>query len=186
MVEYNSGSQAKTVNEDERLIAAAKEDAEAFGRLYDKYYNDIFRYIHCRVSDHALAEDLTSNTFLNAFRHIGRYKWRRIPFNAWLHRIAMNEIRKYHRKQRRASAVSLQASSSTSRNPTSREEYIVLYQAILKLKPVHRTVITLRYFEDRTVPEICEITGEKEGTVKSRLHRGLEELRGILIRQGVL
>ena len=185
--EYNPLHQVKSVDEDEALISAAKDDVEAFGRLYDKYYESVFRYIHHRTFDHTLTEDLTSNTFFAAFRHIRRYKWKRIPFGAWLYQIATNEIRMHYRRQKRASAISLDVpSSSADESLTTVGEHIALHQAILKLKPIYQTVITLRFFEDRTISEISEITGKKEGTVKSQLHRGLEQLRGILIRQGIL
>jgi RNA polymerase sigma-70 factor (ECF subfamily) len=54
----------------------------------------------------------------------------------------------------------------------------------LRLK--YRTVIILRYFESKTIAEICEITGRKEGTIKSQLHRGLARLQDILVRWDVL
>ncbi len=180
-------SRKKAADEDEELISAAKDDVEAFGRLYDKYYEDIFRYVYGCTFDHALTEDLVSNTFFAALRHIRRYKWKRIPFSAWLHRIAMNEIRMHLRKQKRLSAVRLQLSSpSANENPGLAEEYAPLHQAITKLKPMYRDVIIMRFFEDKTVPEICEATGRREGTVRSRLHRGLKQLRDILIRRGTI
>lgn len=186
-MEYKSESQATDVDEDEMLISAAKESVEAFGRLYDKYYDDIFRYIYHRTFDYALTGDLASDTFLKAFRHIRRYKWKGIPFNAWLHQIATNEIRMHYRKETRISTIGLQIpNSSTDGNPASVEDYAFLHQAILKLKPMHQTVIALHFFEDMTIPEISEIVGRKAGTVKSRLHRGLRKLKEILEQQEVL
>ncbi len=180
-------SRKKAADEDEELISAAKDDVEAFGRLYDKYYEDIFRYVYGCTFDHALTEDLVSNTFFAALRHIRRYKWKRVPFSAWLHRIAMNEIRMHLRKQKRLSAVRPQPSSpSANENPVLAEEYAPLHQAITKLKPMYRDVIIMRFFEDKTVPEICEATGRREGTVRSRLHRGLKQLRDILIGRGTI
>jgi RNA polymerase sigma-70 factor (ECF subfamily) len=180
-------SRKKAVDADEELISAAKDDVEAFGRLYDRYYEDIFRYIYGCTFDHALTEDSVSNTFFAALRHIRRYKWKRIPFGAWLHKIAMNEIRMHLRKQKQVSAVRLQPSlPSAYENPVLAEEYAPLHQAITKLKPMYRDVIIMRFFEDKAIPEICRITGRKEGTVRSRLHRGLKQLRDILMRHGVV
>lgn len=184
-MEYNQKSQDNAVDEDEALILVAREDVEAFGRLYDKYYKSIFRYIYHRTLDHALTEDLTSNTFFAAFRHIGRYRWNRIPFNAWLYRIATNEIRMHLRKQRQLSSMDLDPASA-GENVMVEEDYAALHQAILKLKPIYQAVITLRFFEDKTISEISRITGKKEGTVKSQLHRGLEKLRHALERKGIL
>src|SRR5215469_11082010 len=91
--------------EDERaLVYAARNDTAAAGQLFDKYYPEIFRYIHHSTLDHAVTEDLTSNVFFSAFRHLGRFRWRRIPFRAWLYRIATNELRMHYRKQKRMSA----------------------------------------------------------------------------------
>ena len=67
------------VDEDEILVSAAQEDTEAAGRLYDKYYGEIVRYIYHCTFDHIVTEDLTSNVFLAALRHIGRYSGDRFP-----------------------------------------------------------------------------------------------------------
>ncbi|GAF67441.1 unnamed protein product [marine sediment metagenome] len=189
------------VDEDEMLVSAAREDTKAAGRLYDKYYGEIFRYIYHCTFDHSVTEDLTSNVFLAALRHIGRYKWRQIPFRAWLYRIATNEVRMHWRRQKRSKAISLQPDSSSqaeqnrefeSGNPSAgdsvatAEEYHLLYKALLELRMKYRTVIILRYYEGKAIAEICEITGRKEGTVKSQLHRGLARLQDILVRWGVL
>ena len=189
------------VDEDEMLVSAAQEDTEAVGRLYDKYYGEIVRYIYHCTFDHSVTEDLTSNVFLAALRHIGRYKWRQIPFRAWLYRIATNEVRMHWRRQKRGKTISLQPDSSSqeeqnreleSGNPSavdsvaSSEEYRLVHKALLELRVKYRTVIILRYFEDKAIAEICKITGRKEGTVKSQLHRGLAKLQDILVRWGVL
>ncbi len=200
-LEYQMGSQPEIVDEDEILVSAAREDTEAMGRLYDKYYSEIIGYIYHCTFDSTVTEDLTSNIFLAALRHIGRYKWRQIPFRAWLYRIATNEVRMHWRRQKRGKAISLQTDDSSlpeqnrefeSGNPSAgdriaaEEEYRLLHRALLELRMKYRTVIILRYYEGKAIAEICEITGRKEGTVKSQLHRGLAKLQDILVRWGVL
>ena len=180
------------VDEDQILVAAARQDTEAAGRLYDKYYSEVLGYIyHCTV-DRSVTEDLTSNVFLAAFRHLGRYRWRQIPFRAWLFRIATNEVRMHWRRQRRVKMVSLQpdgdihvATPSDTDGLEVEEEYRRVHKALLELRLKYRTVIILSYIEDNAIAEICEITGRKEGTVKSQLHRGLARLQDILVRWGV-
>jgi RNA polymerase sigma-70 factor (ECF subfamily) len=193
-------SRAGIVDEDEGLVSAAQKDPEATGRLYDKYYGEVLGYIYHCTFDHAAAEDLTSNVFLAAFRHLGRYKWRQIPLRAWLYRIATNEVRMHWRRQRRVAAISLQPNGSQPEQIAGRqgaappagdslaaaEEYRLLHRALLQLRMKYRTVIILRYFEDKAIADICQITGRKEGTVKSQLHRGLAQLQEILVRWGVL
>ena len=94
-------------DEDQALVTAAQQDTEAAGRLYDKYYREILGYIYHCTLDRTATEDLTSNVFLAAFGHLGRYKWRQIPFRAWLYRIATNEVRMHYRRHKRIRSVSL-------------------------------------------------------------------------------
>jgi RNA polymerase sigma-70 factor (ECF subfamily) len=194
VVKYQLGSRTEIKDEDKILVAAAKEDAEAAGRLYDKYYSEILGYVYHCTLDRATTEDLTSNVFLSAFRHLGRYQWRQIPFRAWLYRIATNEVRMHWRRQKHVAALNQheQNHELTSSDPSgsdciaAEEEYRLLHKALLELRIKYRTVIILRYFEDKAIAEICKITGRKEGTVKSQLHRGLARLQDILVRWGVL
>jgi len=175
------------------MVSAARHDTEAAGRLFDKYYSEILGYIYHCTLDSTVAEDLTSNVFLAVFRHLGRYKWRQIPFRAWLYRIATNEVRMHWRRQKRIKTISLQpdddeyaAEPSPGDSLEAAEEYRLLHKALLELRMKYRTVIILRYFESKAISEICEITGRKKGTVKSQLHRGLARLQDILVRWGVL
>ena len=75
-VECNLRARPKVLDEDEILVAAAREDTQAAGRLYDKYYSAILGYVYHSTLDQTVAEDLTSNVFLAAFRHLGRRRWR--------------------------------------------------------------------------------------------------------------
>jgi len=186
-------SNDKMWDEDQILVSAARQDAEAAGKLFNKYYSEILSYIYHCTFDGTVAEDLTSNVFPAVFRHLGRYKWRQIPFRAWLYRIATNEVRMHWRRQKRVKIVSLQSDDDEyAAEPLARngleaaEEYRLLHKALLELRMKYRTVIILRYFEDKAIAEICEITGRKEGTVKSQLHRGLARLQDILVRWGML
>ena len=186
-------SNSEIWDEDQMLVSAARQDTEAAGRLFDKYYSEILGYIYHCTFDRTVSEDLTSNVFLAVFRHLGRYKWRQVPFRAWLYRIATNEVRMHWRRQKRIKIVSLQPDAdihatgqSDADSLEATEEYRLLHKALLELRLKYRTVIILRYFENKAIAEICEITGRKEGTVKAQLHRGRARLQDILVRWGVL
>lgn len=193
MLECQLESNSEIWDEDQMLVCAARQDTEAAGRLFDKYYSEILGYIYHCTFHSTVAEDLTSNVFLAVFRHIGRFRWRQVPFRAWLYRIATNEVRMYWRRQKRIKTISLQpdddeyaAGPSAAGSIEAAEEYRLLHKALLELRVKYRTVIILRYFENKAITEICEITATKEGTVKSQLHRGLARLQDILVRWGVL
>ena len=186
-------SSGAILDEDQMLVAAARHDAQAVGRLYDKYYSEILGYIHHCTLDGTVAEDLTSSVFLAVFRHLGRYKWRQVPFRAWLYRIATNEVRMHWRRKKRIKTIGLQPNHdeytdgpSATGSLEAAEEYRLLHKALLELTLKYRTVIILRYFEGKAIAEICEIIGKKEGTVKAQLHRGLARLQDILVQWGML
>ncbi len=186
-------SDDEILDEDQMLVSAARQDTEAAGMLFDKYYSEILGYIYHCTYDGTIAEDLTSNVFLAVFRHLERYNWRQIPFRAWLFRVATNEVRMHWRRTKHVKIISLQpdndiqvAEQSVSDSMVAAEEYRLLHKALLELKVKYRTVIILRYFEDKAIAEICEITSRKEGTVKAQLHRGLAKLQDILVRWSVL
>lgn len=194
VIECGLESRTEMRDEDETLVSAAQTDPEAAGRLYDKYYREILGYIyHCTV-DRAATEDLTSDVFLAAFRHLRRFRWRQIPFRAWLYRIATNEVRTYYRRQKRARATSLRRGNRASGSPApatdestaDAEEHRLLHKALLELRLKYRTVIILRYFENKTIAEISNTTGRKEGTIRCQLHRGLAQLQDLLANWGVL
>ncbi len=193
-IECGLDSRTETLDGDETLVSAAHTDTEAAGRLYDKYYREILGYIYHCTLDRAATEDLTSDVFLAAFRHLERFRWRQIPFRAWLYRIATNEVRTYYRRRRRAKTTRLQpghsdladAARPADEGSAAQEDYRLLHRALLCLRLKYRTVIILRYFEGKTIAEISNITGRKEGTIRCQLHRGLAQLQDLLAGWGVL
>ena len=186
-------ARADRLEEDRALVAAAQKDPQAAGRLFDKYYDEVFSYIYRSTLDVGVAEDLTSNVFLSAFKHLGLFRWRRVPFGAWLYRIATNEIRMHFRRQKRqrVTACGPLTTELPSKTPTAAEtlttteDYRLLHRALLQLRLKYRTVLLLRYFDGKSVAEISAITSRTQGTVKSQIHRGLEQLQGVLEALGL-
>lgn len=80
-------SAAKT---DKALIEKAKTDLNAFGKLYDLYVDDVFRFVYFKVSNKEDAEDITARTFEKALKAIKNFKWKGYSFKTWLFVIAKN------------------------------------------------------------------------------------------------
>jgi len=180
--------------EEKLLLEKIKKDPKAFGVLFDQYYNKIFGYILRRTLNYDLAGDITAETFLKAFLKINSFKWREISISSWLFRIATNEINYYYRKQKyspRSLDLLIDAGDFDIKNPESLEEErlrneeelkahndFIEVQKKLALLPVkYQEVVALKYFEEKSIKEISEIIGKKEGTVKSLISRGLQKLR---------
>lgn len=177
------------------LVSRAQQDPEAFGQLYDLYYDRIFGYILHRTVDLDAAQDITSETFCKALKGLRTFQWRNLPFGAWLFRIASHEIATYYRKNGRVITVDIDVLESELPH-TSRpdEEYLeaeaVLQQhtdfltvqkALQQLPVAYQEVIALRFFENKQLNEIALIVDKKESTVKSLLYRGLAQLRASFV-----
>lgn len=180
--------------DEKQLVEAAKTDPQTFGLLFDRYYRPIFGYILKRTADLALAEDLTSTTFFKALEHLPRFTWRNVPFSAWLYRIATNEINGHFRKQKYqptsldtllieqgfelANQTDLEQEVIAAENELERHQLWQIVQTKLLTLPIkYQEVLALRYFEDKKITEISLILNKREGTVKSLLSRGLQQLR---------
>src|SRR5215475_5946712 len=171
------------------LIERAKKDPEAFGILFEAHYPATFAYVFRRVEDWSISKNFTSEVFFKAFKGLWRYRWQGIPFSSWLYRIATNEVGMYLRRKRRP-IVSLDQlmeeagfepidpqSVEAERLEAERKlqehtDFLTIQAKIRQLPPKYQDVLTLRYFERKTVKEVAQILGLNEGTVKSLLSRG--------------
>ena len=77
-------------DEESLMRRAQRRDPEAFTQLYEAYFDKIYRYIVIRIGNEMEAEDMTQQVFLKALQSISSFRWRGIPFSAWLFRIAHN------------------------------------------------------------------------------------------------
>lgn len=175
------------------LIAKAREDAEAFGELYQRYVDRIYNYIFHRTGNEEDAQDLTAHTFYKALTHIGRYRDRGAPFAAWLYRIAHNAVANWHRDNRRWTELPLDdltlhdhpenAPHHAAEN-WDREE--ALARAVRRLHPDRQLLLVLKFSEGLSNQQIGEIMGRSEGAIKSLYHRTLIALREDLRKQGYI
>jgi len=183
------------LEQEKELVERAKNYAQAFGELYEQYYSPIFGYVLRRTAIIETAQDVTSETFFKALKILNQFEWRDVPFSSWLYRIATHEIANYHRKNKQRFSPLNEVSDSRA-DPAliaenelieaeaeleRYEDFLALHASISKLKVKYQEVITLRFFENKSLKEICVILGKREGTIKSLLHRALEQL-GRLIK----
>ena len=178
------GAMAKLVErtEDDDLVLEARTQAHALGRLYELYYERIFRFCVHRLFNKEIAEDVTSTVFLEVARGIRTFKGRTVQdFRNWLYAIAANQANAYIRKTSRRKKLLKEAadliSAAKGTDKSSEPDWPRIYEAILKLKPQHQTIVTLRFFENLKYEQLAKILNVKEATVRVTLHRILNELR---------
>lgn len=181
------GAMAKIVKRTDidDFVLRARTDADALGQLYELYYERIFRFCVHRLFIKEVAEDVTSTVFLEVARRIRNFKGRtEQDFRNWLLRIAANQANAYIRKTSRRKQLLAKAAAPAvllRKNEAAGElDWPRLYAAILKLKPEHQTIITLRFFENLEFEQIAKILNAREATVRVTLHRILTKLRNHL------
>ena len=187
-----TGVQTSAQADDESLAKRAiAGDAEAFGSLYDRYVDAVYRYVYYRVGDQAEAEDVTSDVFYKALRAIPRYQPRQ-PFLAWLYRIARNAVIDRARRLRPQVPFEdalLHPGADRVVDPDHvldrLSDSVALRDAIARLTPLQQDVIILRYVEGLDTKEIGKIIGRRDGTVRGIEFRALGALRSALPREAV-
>lgn len=169
------------------IIREAKENPERFGPLYQKYHEQIFRYIYQRMDDEHLAFDVTSQVFVKALKNLHKYEYRGVPFSSWLYRIAKSELYQAFRDRKARRTVNVESmhlfemvdeleedDSSTNKKK--------LLQCLSLLKDGDLQLIELRYFEKRSYREIGEVLEITENNAKVRTFRALERLKKLFMK----
>ena len=170
------------------LVRQAQEgSADAFGELYRIYCDTVFRYIYYRVSTRALAEDLTSETFVRALRRITTFSWQGRDFGAWLVTIARNLVADYFKSSRFRLEVTtgeMLDSNECERSPEDsvleRLSNAALLEAVGRLNPQQQECVTLRFLQGLSVAETARIMGKNEGAIKTLQYRAVRTLARLL------
>lgn len=169
---------------------ARQGDAAAWEALVQAHRQPVFRLAYLLTGSPDDAEDVAQETFLRAFHALDRFDLER-PLRPWLLKIAANLARNQRRTigrymgalgrwfQSAPAAGEATVEASSARIQESR----LVWQAIRRLGEADQQVIYLRYFLELSVEETAEAMGIPAGTVKSRLHRGLERLRRVVERE---
>jgi RNA polymerase sigma-70 factor (ECF subfamily) len=167
---------------------AKKNDPNAFAELYEEYFDKIYRYIAVKIGDREEAEDLTQQVFLKAHGSISSFKWKGVPFSAWLYRIAHNQIVDYLRKKGKKPDT-LNEEIPVMDKEENKPEFIVenrmTIQQVLKaarhLTEAQREVISLRFTAGMPTAQVAEMMGKNPGAIKALQHSAIAALRKSLV-----
>jgi len=168
---------------DAALVQAAKAgNATAFGELYERYRDAIYRFCLARTGTSHDAEDLTADVFVKALQSIDRWQDRGLPFAAFLYRIARNAAIDRSRTLKQPLSVDGLVIEPASKQNVELEaslavEKSILMAALTKLKSEHRDVVVMRFIEGYSALEVANILGKTEGAIRTLQHRALERLR---------
>lgn len=169
---------------DEELVKRARNgEREAFGALYERHLDAIFRYLSYRLGTVEDAEDLTTNVFLRAWQNIDSYTWRGLPFLAWLYRIAHNLVIDFHRTNK-TQWVDLETQWDLPDDALVPERQLThdlqvrdVMTAMDELDTLHQEVLTLRFLVGLSHREVAAILDKTEAAARVLQYRALKALR---------
>lgn len=174
------------------LVRAAQAgDMEAYGELFERYFDVVFRFILFRTSDRTLAEDLTSETFVRALRRISSVSYQGRDIGAWFVTIARNLIFDHVKSSRYRLEQSTGEMADLSPSTSGPEQQVLdgattdeLLRCVAKLNPDQQECIQLRFLQGLSVAETAQIMDRNEGAVKALQHRAIRRL-GQLLPEGI-
>ncbi|MEV6983793.1 sigma-70 family RNA polymerase sigma factor [Sphaerisporangium sp. NPDC051017] len=166
------------------VLRAKTGDADAFAALYDRYVDLVYRYVYFRVGCHALAEDLTSETFLRALGRIGHFTWQGRDVGAWLVTIARNLVTDHYKSGRYRMEVSTAEVLDTPLDGAHIPENAVVatmitervLRAVRDLGPEQQECVVLRFLHGMSLAETALIMGKKSGAIKALQFRAIRAL----------
>jgi RNA polymerase sigma-70 factor (ECF subfamily) len=185
---------AGTALEAMTMATADEIAAQEFSRVVESHRPQIFRFLLASTRDVDLAETLTQECFLKAYRNWAGFRGESSAMT-WLMRIAINLQKDHWRNRRmqfwrqaRSSSVDLDeacewlpsGARSAEQQMLARERVQQVWKAVKALSGRQQTVFLLRYVEDLELSEIARATGLSEGTIKAHLSRGLAKVRAEL------
>jgi RNA polymerase sigma-70 factor (ECF subfamily) len=165
----------------------AKKDSEAFGKLYDHYIDDIYRFIYYKVGNEQDAQDLANEIFLKTWKYITDSSNKKVNnFRALIYKTARNKVIDFYRssieKEQYPVEDILEFESSEedveaeTQEQLSREQVL---QALKKLKNNYQEVIILRYLQELSTKETAKVMDKSRSSVRVTLHRAVKKLREI-------
>jgi len=177
------------LTDDELIDQVRAGDLQSFEELIDRYRNQVFNFVYRILGSRDEAEDILQDTFMKVYQHLPRYK-KQSKFSSYLftiaHNLSMNRVNYRKRSQMKLDTLAQSGGevSVSERTPDAQlrenEVATVVHRAIGKLPPKYRAALVLSEFEGFSYKQISEVLDCSVGTVKSRIFRARDLLRGYL------
>ncbi len=169
--------------DDASLVARAKRgDREAFGWLYERYLDPLYRYVQSHVGNPRDAEDLTEQVFLRAYQALDGYQPRGHPFSAFLYKVARNLLIDKHRLQKEE--LPIDSADVPQADVRSMDDQLIdqmeneaLRRALADLPQDYAEVIRLRMLLSLPTETVAAWMGRSEGSIRVLQYRALKALR---------
>lgn len=160
-------------------LKTASDLEEAF----KKWNQTLFRYAYARLGKREIAEEITQEAFIKAWRYRDSFDPQKSPLKSWLFTITINTLRDYFRKNknRREDQLNenIRDNTNLSQESEKKDTSDFIFRQIRKLKERDQTILILHYREDFTLEEISRIMGLRYSATKTAIHRALKKLKSL-------
>ena len=166
---------------DEELMAQVRNGVgEMLGVLFERYQIPLFNFYLRLTGNRTTSEDLVQEVFFRILKYRQTYR-HQTPFRAWMYQIARNARVDYLRRKKPETNWEPEMSPAVAPVDTAQQsqETALLHRALMQMAEEKREVLVLSRFQDLKYEEIAQLLGCELGTVKTRVHRALQELREI-------
>jgi RNA polymerase sigma-70 factor (ECF subfamily) len=191
-VNVNLNASAKA-NAAERSLQPTKD--ALLSTLMNDYGDKIVQLAYMIVKDRGIAEDITQEVFLKAYRSLDQFR-HESSLKTWLYRIAINESRKYLRswsfRQIFSTFVSTKetvpeqvAEGNVESSVFKQLDQVHIAEKVMLLSPLYRKVMVLHYYEDLSIKEVAQVLDISEDAVRTQLHRARKHFRALCEKEGL-
>jgi len=179
----------RTIKDKFLVLKTKAGDENAYGKIYDKYVKEIYRFIYLKVSSREEAEDLTHEVFIKVWQYAKNQKSSIKNLRAFLYQTARHLTVDYYRKKKSIPLDNYQLSQAADNNQTGQaieqqfdkqQKFENLAQALLKIKDQYREALVLKFAQDLSISETAKILNKSKGATRVLIHRAIKELRGVM------
>ena len=178
------------INNSENFMERVRPDDETFRSIFAQHHRFVFRFLYGMVGEHDLAEDLTQETFMRAYRSMNTLRGES-KLSTWLcgiaKNVALNTLRERHREFPAIEINDQSVTKISEGEGTAPDDYLlnkelrnVIHNALERLDSDKRMVFVLKLLQQRSYDEIAEITGFSIPKLKTDLHRAKAEMRSLI------
>ncbi len=169
-------------DDDQTLIEESSQGSkDAFGLLYYRYRDRVFRYFTIRTAGREDADDMTQQVFVRAYGSLGQYRPQKGSFASWLFSIARNLAIDYYRRQQRSPHMTTIPDGTASTDDVESQairgaDVSRLMAFISELPADKQELLALRFAADLTIVDIARVTGKKPDATRKQLTRTVQLL----------
>lgn len=156
-----------------------------FSQIYDEHVDKVYRFVFFKVSNEALAQDITSETFTRLWKEITLDKEVKSP-SGFLFRVAKNLIIDHYRTKDQNPVVLdnpetiLDKNQDIAGQAVQKDEVRAVMVALEQLNDDYRLAVSMYYVEQEPVSEVAKALNKSQGATRVMIHRGMKQLREIL------